>query len=41
MDFWEREGDALVANWVLIDTLDLFLQLGEDLFEQLRESRKA
>ena len=31
MDFWRRDGDWLVENWVLIDLLDVFLQLGVDL----------
>jgi hypothetical protein len=36
MDFWRREGDLLVENWVFIDMVDLFLQLGVDLFERLQ-----
>ena len=36
MDFWRREGDLLRENWVLIDTIEYFLQLGYDLFERLR-----
>lgn len=35
MDWWRREGDLLVENWVLIDMIDLLLQLGVDLFERL------
>jgi hypothetical protein len=36
MDWWRREGDLLVENWVFIDMIDLFLQLGVDLFERLQ-----
>ena len=36
MDFWRREGTLLRENWVLIDTIEYFLQLGYDLFERLR-----
>lgn len=28
MDWWRREGDLLVENWVLIDMIDLLEQLG-------------
>ncbi len=31
MDFWRVENDKLVENWVLIDMIDLFAQLGKDL----------
>ncbi len=37
MDFWRREGDVLVENWVLIDIIDIFMQFGVDLFAQLRK----
>ena len=37
MDWWRREGDLLVENWVLIDMVDLFLQLDVDPFERLRD----
>lgn len=37
MDFWRREGDLLVQNWVFIDLIDLFRQFGVDLFERLGE----
>jgi len=35
MDWWRCEGDLLVENWVFIDMIDLFLQLGVDIFEML------
>ncbi len=28
MDFWRREGDMLVENWVFIDMIDLLRQIG-------------
>lgn len=31
MDFWRREGDMLVENWVFIDMVDLIGQFGIDL----------
>ena len=31
MDWWRREGDLLAENWVLIDLLDAFRQMGMDL----------
>ena len=38
MDWWRREGDMLAENWVFIDLVDLFLQFGIDLFDQMRRS---
>jgi len=40
MDWWKREGDLLVENWVFIDLIDLFLQFGIDLFDELHRSTK-
>lgn len=31
MDYWRREGDMLVENWVFIDMVDLLAQMGIDL----------
>jgi predicted ester cyclase len=31
MDYWRREGDLLVENWVFIDMVDLIAQFGIDL----------
>ena len=42
-DWWKREGDTLIENWVPIDMIDLFRQMGVDLMERLRlqvEARK-
>jgi hypothetical protein len=36
MDWWRRDGDLLVQNWVLIDLVDLFGQFGIDLFARMR-----
>jgi predicted ester cyclase len=40
MDWWRREGDLLVENWVFIDMVDLFLQMGVDIFAQLQHQSK-
>ncbi|MEO1440190.1 MAG: ester cyclase [Chloroflexota bacterium] len=37
MDWWRRDGDRLIENWVLIDLLDAFMQMGTDLLAQLQE----
>lgn len=39
MDFWRCEGDRLAENWVLIDMLDLFRQLGYDLLGDAIKNR--
>jgi hypothetical protein len=36
-DWWRREGDLLVENWIPIDLIDIFRQLGVDLFERMRD----
>ena len=33
MDFWERSGDLLITNWVHIDMINIFKQMGVDVFE--------
>lgn len=38
MDFYHRRGDRLDENWIFIDMPHLFLQLGVDLFERMRET---
>lgn len=35
IDFWKREGDRYVENWVFVDMVHLFRQFGIDLFERL------
>ena len=36
-DWWRREGDVIVENWVLIDLVDVFRQFDIDLFARMRE----
>lgn len=37
LDFWRREGDLLRENWVLVDLLHVYDQLGVDVFNRMRE----
>ena len=37
LDWWKREGEMYVENWVFVDMVHLFRQLGVDLFERLAE----
>jgi len=41
LDFWRLEGDLIRENWVLVDLLDVYFQLGVDVFARLREFNKA
>lgn len=36
MDFWRREGLHLDENWVFIDLPELMLQMGIDVFQEMR-----
>ena len=36
MDFYRREGNVIIENWVPIDMVHLLLQIGFDVFEELR-----
>ena len=36
-DWWKREGEFLIENWVPIDMIDLFRQMDVDLMARLRE----
>lgn len=36
MDFWRAEEGQLIENWVFIDFVDLFAQMGVDLLERAR-----
>ena len=38
-DWWRREGDLICQNWVPIDLIHLYKQLGIDLFERMRQLR--
>lgn len=37
MDFWKRDGDLLLENWVMIDLIDAALASGVDLLTKLPE----
>jgi predicted ester cyclase len=41
MDFWRRENNLLMQNWVFIDLPELFLQFGIDLFAHMRDQRTS
>ena len=41
LDFWRIENGLIRENWVLIDLLDVYAQLGVDVFARLREFNKA
>lgn len=37
LDWWKRDGEMYVENWVFVDMIHLFDQLGVDLFARMRE----
>jgi predicted ester cyclase len=37
MDWWKREGEVYVENWVFVDMIHLFSQFGIDLFARLAD----
>ncbi|MCY4072816.1 MAG: ester cyclase [Chloroflexi bacterium] len=37
LDFWRMENRMIRENWVLVDLLDVYHQLGVDVFERMRE----
>ena len=41
LDFWRCEDGMIRENWVLIDLLDVYHQIGVDVFARLREFNKA
>ncbi len=41
LDFWRCEAGRIRENWVLIDLLDVYHQLGVDVFARLRELTPA
>ena len=41
LDFWRIENGLIRENWVLVDLLDLYRQIGVDVFARLREFNKA
>jgi predicted ester cyclase len=41
LDFWRCENGIIRENWVLIDLLDIYQQLGVDVMARMREFNKA
>lgn len=41
LDFWRMEGGLIRENWVLVDLLDMYAQLGVDVFARLQMFTKA
>jgi predicted ester cyclase len=41
LDFWRCEKGLIRENWVLIDLLDVYHQIGVDVFARMREFNKA
>ena len=41
LDFWRCENGLIRENWVLVDLLDVYTQLGVDVFERMRELTPA
>jgi predicted ester cyclase len=41
LDFWRMEDGLIRENWVLVDLLEAYRQLGVDVFERLRAFNKA
>lgn len=41
LDFWRLENGLIRENWVLVDLLDMYKQIGVDVFHRLRDFNKA
>ena len=41
LDFWRVEGNLIRENWVLVDLLHIYTQLGVDVLARMREITKA
>jgi hypothetical protein len=41
LDFWRLENGLIRENWVLVDLLDVYQQIGVDVFARIREFNKA
>jgi predicted ester cyclase len=41
LDFWRMEGGLIRENWVLVDLLDLYAQIGVDVLGRMAEFNKA
>ena len=37
LDWWKREGEQYIENWVFVDMIHLFRQFGIDLFERIKK----
>ena len=41
MDFYRREGELIIENWVPVDMLHLFLTMGYDVLAELQRRIKS
>ena len=41
LDFWRLENGLIRENWVLVDLLQMYDQIGVDVFARIREFNKA
>ena len=41
LDFWRLEGGLIRENWVLVDLLDMYDQIGVNVLDRMREFNKA
>ena len=41
LDFWRTENQQIRENWVMVDILHMYSQLGVDVFARLREFNKS
>ena len=41
LDFWRLENGLIRENWVLIDLLDIYRQIGINVFDRIKEFNKA
>lgn len=41
LDWWKRDGEKYIENWVFVDMIHLFRQLGVDLFAQLERLKMS
>ena len=41
LDFWRLEDGKIRENWVMVDLLDMYAQIGVDVFARLKEFNKA
>jgi predicted ester cyclase len=37
LDFWRLEDGKIRENWVLLDMIDIYAQLGVDVFARMRQ----